>query len=379
MAAVEHAGSNGRAVAAAADRCDCSGFDSHIDTDAFYRDSVAAGFVKVEDIARNIEWVAETDWGPIQITINLSKPEKDPAAIAAAAAAPKDPAKRCDLCVTQADIDSGYARNITLNGEPWALWYSPYAYFNEHCIAMSWEHRPMHIDRAAFEGLFDFVDRFPQYFIGSNADLPIVGGSILAHDHYQGGCHVFPLQQAPLDRTFQLAAFPQVQGGVVRWPVTTLRLRSANRQALTDAACRILDAWRGYTNDELGIIAHTVEDGCTVPHNTITPMLLHEGGSIDGAYVLDLSLRCNITSDEHPLGVFHPHAHLHHIKKENIGLIEVMGRAILPPRLIRQMNVDDSAVRSEIGQRFAEVLECSGVFKWDDVGQAALDAFLVTL
>ena len=355
-----------------------------IDTDAFYRDSVAAGFVKVEDIARNIEWVTETAWGPLQITINLSKPEKDPLAIAAAAKQEKAPSdesvKRCDLCVTQADIDSGYARNITLNGEPWAIWYSPYAYFNEHCIAMSWEHRPMHIDRAAFNGLLDFADRFPQYFIGSNADLPIVGGSILVHDHYQGGRHVFPLQQAPVDRTFWLPAFPQVEAGVVRWPVTTLRLRSADRQALLDAACAILDAWRGYTNEELGIIATTREaDGRIVPHNTITPMLVREGRSADGAYVLDLALRCNITSDEHPLGVFHPHAHLHHIKKENIGLIEVMGRAILPARLTREMDVHDPAVRSEIGQAFAEVLECSGVFKWDTQRQGALDAFLASL
>ena len=354
--------------------------NTSIDTDAFYRESVAAGFVKVEDIARNIEWTAQTDWGPIQITINLSKPEKDPAAIAAAAAAPKNPAKRCDLCVTEADIDSGYARNITLNDEPWALWYSPYAYFNEHCIAMSWEHRPMHIDRAAFIGLFDFADRFPQYFIGSNADLPIVGGSILAHDHYQGGRHVFPLQEAPLDRTFELTAFPQVEGGVVRWPVTTLRLRSDDRAALIDAACTILDAWRNYTNEALGIIAFTCEaDGRTVPHNTITPMLRREEGSAAGAYLLDLSLRCNITSDEHPLGVFHPHAHLHHIKKENIGLIEVMGRAILPPRLMRQMDVDDPAVRADIGRIFAQVLECSGVFKWDAAGQSALDRFLAAL
>ena len=208
--------------------CDFQAGESPIDTDAFYRDSIAAGFVKVEDIARNIEWITPTTWGDIQVTINLSKPEKDPAAIAAAAQQ-KAPGKLCDLCVTQDDIDSGYAKNISINGEPWALWYSPYAYFNEHCIAMSWAHRPMHIDRAAFTGLCDFVDRFPQYFIGSNADLPIVGGSILAHDHYQGGRHVFPLQQAPIERSFTMREYPQVSVGVVKWPLSVLRLQTDDR------------------------------------------------------------------------------------------------------------------------------------------------------
>ncbi|MDO5117443.1 MAG: galactose-1-phosphate uridylyltransferase [Eggerthellaceae bacterium] len=342
-----------------------------IDTDAFYRDSIEKGFVKVADIARNIEWTTSTAWGDIQITINLSKPEKDPAAIAAAAKE-KDPGKLCDLCVTQGDIDSGYAKNIQLNGEPWALWYSPYAYFNEHCIAMSWEHRPMHIDRAAFIGLCDFVDRFPQYFIGSNADLPIVGGSILAHDHFQGGRHVFPLQEAPIDRAFTMEAFPGVRAGVVKWPLSVLRLETSDRKALIEAACCILDAWCAYSNDKLGISAVTFEGTQAIRHNTITPMLRKNGE----VYTLDLALRCNITSVEHPLGAFHVHDHLHHIKKENIGLIEVMGRAILPPRLMREMAIDDPTVRAEIGERFAEVLECCGVFKWDETGQAALDAFL---
>ena len=342
-----------------------------IDTDAFYRDSIAAGFVKVDDIARNIEWTTPTTWGDIQITINLSKPEKDPAAIAAAAQH-KASGKQCDLCVTQDDIDSGYAKNIRINGEPWAVWYSPYAYFNEHCIAMSWEHRPMHIDRAAFVALCDFADRFPQYFIGSNADLPIVGGSILAHDHFQGGRHAFPLQEAPIDRSFTMCAFPQVSVGVAKWPLSVLRLQTTDREALIGSACAILDAWRGYSNEALGIVAVTLEDGRAVRHNTITPMLRKNGG----AYTLDLALRCNITTDEHPFGTFHVYEHLHHIKKENIGLIEVMGRAILPSRLTREMAIDDPAVRAEIGERFAEALECCGVFKWDDAGQAALDAFL---
>ena len=344
-----------------------------IDTDAFYRDSITKGFVKVEDIARNIEWVTPTVWGDIQVTINLSKPEKDPAAIAAAAKQ-KDPDKLCDLCVTQGDIDSGYAKNIQLCDEPWALWYSPYAYFNEHCIAMSWEHRPMHIDRAAFVGLCDFVDQFPQYFIGSNADLPIVGGSILSHDHFQGGRHTFPLQEAPIDRTFTMSAFPHVNAGVVKWPLTVLRLETIDREALIDSACRILDAWCAYTNEELGIIAVTFEGKQAIRHNTITPMLRKR----DATYTLDLALRCNITSEKHPLGAFHVHDHLHHIKKENIGLIEVMGRAILPPRLMREMAIDDASVRTEIGERFAEALCCCGVFTWDVEGQAALDAFLDT-
>ena len=390
----------------------CGGrLEPPIDTEVFYRRSVEKSFVKVEDIARNIEWITVTDWGELEITVNLSKPEKDPKAIAAAAAAEKAAidkeaaekaaaekeaaeseaasgaksiqglsdervrTKQCALCVMPSDFESGYARLIELGGEPWGFWYSPYAYFDEHCIAMSWEHRPMHIDRAAFEGLFDFVGLFPHYFIGSNADLPIVGGSILVHDHYQGGLHRFPMHKAPVDRAFALAGFPDVECGVVRWPLTVLRLEAQDRGDLVEAACSILDAWRGYTNEELGIIAETREGGVVASHNTITPMLRREGER----YILDLALRCNITSEEHPLGVFHPHAHLHHVKKENIGLIEVMGRAILPARLTREMDVDDPLVRDEIGRVFAEVLECCGVFKWNQPGQAALDEFLAEL
>ena len=351
------------------------------DTDAFYKASCEANFVKVADIARNIAWTTQTEWGKLQITINLSKPEKDPRAIAAAAkAGPSekadyiDPAtgraRPCPLCVTQADVDCGYAKRIDLAGDPWALWYSPYAYYNEHCIAMSWEHRPMHIDRAAFESLFDVVDALPHYFFGSNADLPIVGGSILSHDHYQGGRHTFPMEVAPLSESFDMPGFPGVQAGIVKWPLSVIRLRGANRKEMVDAACVILDAWRDYDDQSVGIVSHTQD----VRHNTITPILRRNGD----AYEMDLALRCNITSEEHPLGVFHPHEELHHVKKENIGLIEVMGLAILPPRL-QQVMEERSMTRDDVGRVFAQVLEHAGVFKWDEQGREAFHRFIGVL
>ena len=358
-----------------------------IDTDAFYRESCEKGFVQLEAIARNIAWSTATDWGELEITINLSKPEKDPKAIAAAAAqkvaAPADgrpvqyvdgnPAMRvgpCQLCIMESDVELGYAKNIELGGEPWGLWYSPYAYYNEHCIAMCWEHRPMHVDRKAFTCLFDFVDQFPQYFIGSNADLPIVGGSILAHDHFQGGGHVFPMQKAPVVQAFELPAFPDVHAGVVKWPLTVVRLEGADREQLIAAADHILQTWRAYSDPSVGVLARTGDE----PHNTITPMLRRTGAN----YQFDLALRCNITSPEHPLGVFHPHEHLHHIKRENIGLIEVMGLAILPPR-VRDTMRERNLSRDDVGRLFGEVLECAGVFKWDAPGRAALDRFLACL
>ena len=311
-----------------------------MDTDAFYQASREANYVKVADIARNIAWTTPTEWGDMQITINLSKPEKDPRAIAAAAkAGPSekadyiDPAtgraRPCPLCVTEDDVACGYAKRLDLSGDAWALWYSPYAYYNEHCIAMSWQHRPMHIDRAAFTSLLDVVDALPQYFFGSNADLPIVGGSILSHDHYQGGRHTFPMEVAPISEEFSLPAFPDVKAGIVKWPLSVIRLRGDDRAELVNAACATLDAWLEYDDPQVGIVSHTGE----TRHNTITPIVRMK----DGQYEMDLALRCNITSDEHPLGVFHPHEELHHIKKENIGLIEVMGLAILPPRVQQVM------------------------------------------
>ena len=352
-----------------------------IDTDEFYRRSCELGFVKLEAVARNIVWTAHTDWGDLEITINLSKPEKDPRTIAEEAARKAsgkfdyvDPAtgavRPCPLCVTEKDVERGYARHISLQGEDWGLWYSPYVYYEEHCIAMSWEHRPMHIDRAAFECLFDIVGQLPQYFFGSNADLPLVGGSILAHDHFQGGKHVFPMQKADICESFALRGFPEVEAGVVKWPMSVIRLSGEDRAKLVDAACAVLDAWRKHDEPSIGICAET--DG--VPHNTITPILMKD----DDRYQLDLALRCNMTSPEHPWGLFHPHERYHHIKKENIGLIEVMGLAILPPRV--QLVMEEQGLsREEVGRLFGEILECAGVFKWDEEGRAALQRFLAKL
>ena len=364
--------------------------ESYFDTDEFYNASREANYVKVADIARNIAWTTDTQWGELQITINLSKPEKDPRAIAAAAKKKADdpyidPAtgrtRPCPLCVCDADLECGYARKIPIGGETWGMWYSPYAYYNEHCIAMSWEHRPMHIDRAAFECLLDFVDLFPSYFIGSNADIPIVGGSILSHDHFQGGRHTFPMEVAPVVETFDMPAFPSVEAGIVKWPLSVVRLRSVDRTELAAAASHVLAVWTTYNDDAVGIVSGFADGETVSPegridkiHNTITPIVRRKGD----AYEMDLALRCNITSDEHPLGVFHPHEELHHVKKENIGLIEVMGLAILPPRL-RGVMEERGMSRDDVGQVFAQVLEHAGVFKWDDEGREAFRRFVARL
>ena len=323
-------------------------------TDWFYGLCCDAGYVRRAAIARNIKWSTPTNWGDLEITINLSKPEKDPRDIAAAGAAKNTGEKypACQLCIENegypgrsaaADGGAHPARQnlrvipIELDGERWGFQYSPYAYFNEHCIAMSSEHRPMHVDRKGLTCLLDFVDLFPHYFIGSNADLPIVGGSILSHDHFQGGAHEFPMMHAAEVSQFSVPGFDQVSGTVLQWPLSVLRLRSHDRAQLLDAAEKIILAWREWTDESVGVIAHTA-DG--VAHNTVTPVIRrvdsrgNAGGEIYEAY---LALRCNITTDEHPLGVFHPHAEYHHIKKENIGLIEVMGLAILPPRLVPEL------------------------------------------
>ena len=355
-------------------------------TDYLYQLSCDVDYVRVSAIAKNLGWRASTPWGALEITINKSKPEKDPRDIAAAGAAPvgeKYPA--CQLCVQ----NEGYAGRgaahamgdhparqnlrivpITLMDERWGLQYSPYAYFEEHCIAMSAEHRPMHIDRAAFTCLLDFVDLFPHYFIGSNADLPIVGGSILSHDHFQGGLHEFAMMRAQKVESFKMRAFPHVAGSVIKWPLSVLRLECADREELLEAACHVLAAWRGWTDESVGVFAQT--DG--VPHNTITPICRKVGET----YTMDLALRCNITSEEHPLGVFHPHADKWHVKKENIGLIEVMGMAILPPRLEAEMDAGRLS-REEIGRVFGAVLEDAGVFKWDEAGRAAQMRFVASL
>ncbi len=406
-------------------------------TDWFYQLCCDAGYVRRSAIARNIEWVTPTQWGGLEITINLSKPEKDPREIAAAGAAKNTGEKypACQLCIE----NEGYAGRaasapggahparqnlrivpITLGGERWGLQYSPYAYFNEHCIAMSAHHRPMHIDRAALTCLLDFVDTVPGYFIGSNADLPIVGGSILSHDHFQGGAHEFPMMKAEVASEFSMADHPGVSGVVLRWPLSVLRLRSASRDELLEAAVHVIDAWRAWSDESVGVVAMEA-DGTR--HNTVTPVVRrvdeqgHMGGELYEAY---LALRCNITTEEHPLGVFHPHAEYHHIKKENIGLIEVMGLAILPPRLVPELAAvakhllagdvkglaadeltashaewaaevyerrgagltEDNALEilhEEVGAVFGHVLENAGVFKWDEAGRAANQRFIDSL
>ena len=403
-------------------------------TDWFYRMCCDARYVRTAAIAKNIGWTSPTQWGDLEITINLSKPEKDPKAIAAAGAAPAtgDVYPACQLCMENEGYrgrGAGEANGahparqnlrivpITLGGEHWGLQYSPYAYFNEHCIAMSAEHRLMHVDRENMGRLLDFVDLFPHYFVGSNADLPIVGGSILSHDHFQGGRHVFPMMKAQVASTFSMDGFPSVECSVVRWPLSVLKLAACDREQLLDAAAHVLDVWRDWSDEAVGVVAESNGER----HNTITPVACREGEN----YVLYLALRCNVTTDEHPLGVFHPHAEWHHIKKENIGLIEVMGLAILPPRLVDELGaverhlVDlsgepaalakaleedalsaphaawalelaeahgpitadtvEDVVRAGVGEVFGHVLEDAGVYKWDGEGRAAQQRFIDAL
>ena len=399
-------------------------------TDWFYQLCCDAGYVRRSAIARNVKWSTPTRWGDLEITINLSKPEKDPREIAAAGVAANDGEKypACQLCIENegypgraASAPGGThpARQnlriipLELGGERWGLQYSPYAYFNEHCIAMSAHHRPMHIDRATLGCLLDFVDTVPHYFIGSNADLPIVGGSILSHDHFQGGAHEFPMMRAATAETFAMAAHPNVGGEVLEWPLSVLRLTAASRDELLGACVHVIDAWRSWSDVAAGVIARD-EDG--TPHNTVTPVIRRVGERYE-AY---LALRCNVTTSEHPLGVFHPHAEYHHIKRENIGLIEVMGLAILPPRLVPELEAvrghllagdldaleaDEltashaawardvyarraaeltpegalDVLHEEVGAVFGHVLENAGVFKWDEAGRTAQRRFLDSL
>ena len=356
-------------------------------TDWFYRLSCDVGYVREAAIARNMSWASTTQWGDLEITINLSKPEKDPAAIAAAGAElVGDQYPACQLCVENegycgrgagAPFGAHPARQnlrvvpLELGRECWGFQYSPYAYFEQHCIIMSVEHRPMVVNRPNMARLFDFVDQFPHYFVGSNADLPIVGGSILSHDHFQGGCHEFAMMRAPDAQTVTLPVSGDVTCAVLTWPVSVLRLRSRDRARLLDAACCVTDAWRAWSDPAVGIIARS-ED--RTPHNTVTPIVRMVGDT----YELYLALRCNVTSPTHPLGVFHPHEDKWHVKKENIGLIEVMGMAILPPRLRADLDAG-VLTRDEIGRVFAGVLEDAGVFKWDEAGRAALTRFLQSL
>jgi len=386
-------------------------------TDFYYDFSRATNYIRVDRIAKDEKWVTDTEYGPIDITINLSKPEKDPKDIAKAGSAKKSGYPSCLLCRE----NEGYAGHfshparqnhrivpLTLDGQAYYLQYSPYVYYNEHCIIFNEQHIPMKIDRAAFTKLLDFVRQFPQYMAGSNADLPIVGGSILSHDHFQGGGYVFSMAKAPVERKFDIKGYEDVELGIVKWPMSVIRLSGENRESIINLADHILASWRAYTDEEAFIYAMT-ED---TPHNTITPIARMR----DGKYELDLVLRNNITTEERPWGVYHPSEELHHIKKENIGLIEVMGLAILPARLKKEMALLEEAILSgaslrdneqlekhadwaeewigkydisaenihgivqdEISKVFVKVLECAGVYKRDEKGQQAFDRFVESL
>lgn len=383
-------------------------------TDYFYKLSQDSDYIRRYRVEKDIKWVTATEYGDLDITINLSKPEKDPKAIAAAKNAPQAGYPKCMLCREC----EGYAGRVNfparqnhrvipvrINGRDWCFQYSPYVYYNEHCIVFNSLHTPMAINRDTFKKLLDFVRQFPHYFVGSNADLPIVGGSILSHDHFQGGNYTFAMAKAPVERPLVFDGFEDVKAGIVKWPMSVIRTSSEDPERLTELADKILKAWRGYTDESAFIFAET--DG--EPHNTITPIARKK----DGLYELDLVLRNNITTKEHPLGVYHPHAELHHIKKENIGLIEVMGLAVLPSRLKGEMaaleqamleNRDISSdeqlakhaewaedikkrhpdinsgnisgiIRDEIGHVFAKVLEHAGVYKRTPEGTAAFIRF----
>lgn len=386
-------------------------------TDWYYTFSCDTDYIRRYRIKKDMRWKYESAYGPMDITINLSKPEKDPKAIAAAKNAPQTAYPKCQLCRE----NEGYAGRmnhparanhrivpIEICGEPWCLQYSPYVYYNEHCIVFNSQHVPMKIDKSAFQKLLDFVRVFPHYFVGSNADLPIVGGSILSHEHFQGGHYCFAMEQAAIRETVRFAGFEDIQAGIVNWPMSVIRLDGEDPARLADLADKILTAWRGYSDEQVGVLAFT--DG--EPHNTITPIARRRGD----LYELDLVLRCNITTEEHPLGVFHPHADKHHIKKENIGLIEVMGLAVLPSRLKQELAdlaqaivagddiaadpvlgkhaqwvqelkqqytfTQDNALEillQETGKVFAAVLEDAGVYKNDTQGQAAFARFIETV
>lgn len=383
-------------------------------TDWYYRFSGDTDYIRRYRVARDIRWIYPSEYGDIDITINLSKPEKDPRAIAAAKGAPQSGYPKCQLCPE----NEGYAGRLnhparenhriiplTIGGEKWFLQYSPYVYYNEHCIVFNARHTPMAINRAAFGKLLEFVTVFPHYFVGSNADLPIVGGSILSHEHFQGGHYCFAMEKAPVERGISFRGFEDVQAGIVKWPMSVIRLNGDDPERIADLADRILQCWRGYSDEAAGILAET--DG--EKHNTITPIARRR----EGRYELDLVLRCNITTAEHPLGVFHPHADKHHIKKENIGLIEVLGLAILPSRLKQELHdlaqaliqgrdvsndpmlskhadwcaelrkkytfTQDNAMeilRAETGRVFTAVLEDAGVYKCTPQGRAAFLKFV---
>lgn len=387
-------------------------------TDYYYKLSGDTNYIRRDRIRKMSKWQFNGEYGTLDITVNNAKPEKDPKAIAAAGKAKQSGYPKCNLCRES----EGYAGTLSfparqnhriipieIAGAPWFLQYSPYVYYNEHCIVFNSEHVPMKIDRAVFGKLLDFVSLFPHYFVGSNADLPIVGGSILSHEHFQGGRYEFPMERAQIERDFTVPGYSDVRSGIVKWPMSTIRLQSSNRESIIDLADKILTAWRGYTDQSVFIFSET--DG--IPHNTITPIARRRGELFE----LDLVLRNNITTDDYPLGVYHPHDELHHIKKENIGLIEVMGLAVLPGRLEKELaavanalvsNSDlsadpltashaawgnelrakygsfspdtvDSVIKEEVGAVFQTVLEHSGVFKRSEDGFEAFDRFIASL
>ena len=389
--------------------------DPEAATDWFYHLSKASNYIRTDRVARDMKWVIPSAYGKIDITINLSKPEKDPKAIAAAKLAKPSGYPKCQLCIEsegyagRADFPARHNHRIiplTLCDEAWRFQYSPYVYYNEHCIVLNALHTPMKISRQTFARLLSFVEQFPHYFLGSNADLPIVGGSILTHDHFQGGHYTFAMAKAPTEIPVSFAGFEDINAGIVQWPMATIRLTADNKDRIVELADKILAAWRGYSDPDAFIFAET--DG--TPHNTITPI----ARMADGKFQLDLVLRNNITTEEHPLGVYHPHAELHHIKKENIGLIEVMGLAVLPARLKAEMELlagmlqrgedpaanEDTAkhaewaneiksrrpevatdaamdvLKDEIGKVFVRVLEDAGVYKCTPEGRAAFVKFV---
>ncbi len=384
-------------------------------TDYYYKLSGDTNYIRRDRIAKILKWQQTGEYGTIDITVNLSKPEKDPKAIAAAKNAPQSGYPKCMLCRES----EGYAGRVdfparqnhriipvTIDNSPWFMQYSPYVYYNEHCIVFNSKHTPMTIDKAAFAKLLEFTSRFPHYFIGSNADLPIVGGSILSHEHFQGGRFEFAMERAPIETEISFAGFEDIEAGIVKWPMSTIRLLSDKPERLVELADKILTRWRGYSDASAFIFAET--NG--TPHNTITPIARRRGEK----YELDLVLRNNITTEEHPMGVYHPHSELHHIKKENIGLIEVMGLAVLPPRLKPELealadalvngkdlrsneltashadwaeefakNYDSinaenamSIIENEVGKVFATVLEHAGVYKRTEEGKAAFLRFI---
>lgn len=387
-------------------------------TDYYYKFSCDTDYIRRYRIARDMKWTADTEYGTLDVTINLSKPEKDPKAIAAAKNAKQSAYPKCLLCKE----NEGYAGRVnhparqthrimpvTIDGQQWGFQYSPYVYYNEHCILFNGSHTPMKIDESAFRKLLDFIKQFPHYFIGSNADLPIVGGSILAHEHFQGGHYEFAMERAQIKKEIKIPGFEQIEAGIVNWPMSVIRIRYNEADMLVKAAAHILENWRKYTDEDAFVYAET--DG--EPHNTITPIARMR----DGKYEFDLVLRNNITTKEHPFGVYHPHQELHHIKKENIGLIEVMGLAVLPARLKDEMkklgdyivagkdirsdeelekhadwveefkgkydsitaeNVED-ILQKEIGIVFMKVLEHAGVYKNNEEGMAGFMRFIESL